>query len=232
MSVFENAKYIKAEDSARSFSLHDPIPFFRREFTVKKSDVRSAELLLQAPGFAEVYVNGKPITDDKFISPISDFTKILWYNSYKVEDLLEDGVNTISVIASNGYFNESFRTAWKFHLAKWRDAPQFILTLKINGEDAILSDSEWKTSRAHSHIIFSHLRSGEYVDMRKYDDSWMYSGFDDKSWHAAIERDPSEITGEFRPTECEPVRECEIISPVSINECDGGYLVDFGKNSS
>ena len=232
MSVFENARYIKSEESARSFSLHDPIPFFRREFEIDKSAIKEAELFIQAPGFAEVFINGRPMTDDKFISPISDFTKILWYNRYDVGGLLRDGSNTVAVIASNGYFNESLRTGWKFHLAKWRDAPQFIFTLKINGEDFLVSDSSWKTSRAHSHIIFSHLRSGEYVDMRKYDESWMYSGFNDSGWRAAIEREPSEITGEFRPTECEPVRECEVLSPVSVTECKYGYLVDFGKNSS
>lgn len=232
MSVFRNARYVKSEERPRSFSLHDPIPFFRKEIEIDRESVKEAVLYIQAPGFAEVFINGVPITEDKFISPISDFTKILWYNVYDVKKLLSDGVNTVAVIASNGYFNESFRTGWKFHLAPWRDAPQFILTLKINGEDALVSDSSWKTSRAHSHIIFSHLRSGEYVDMRKYDENWMLPGFDDTSWHSAIERDPSEITGEFRLTKCEPVRECEVILPKSIKKCKYGYLVDFGINSS
>ena len=129
MSVFGKARYIKATAKANDFSLHDPLPFFRREFTVCKKEVSTAQLLIQAPCFCEVYINGNPVTEDKFISPISDFTRILWYNTYDVTALLEDGRNTVGVILGNGFFNESFQSVWKFHLAAWRDAPQFLLNL-------------------------------------------------------------------------------------------------------
>ena len=232
MNVFGKARYIKATHKAQDFSLCDPLPFFRREFTVDKGKLQSAQLLIQAPGFCEVYINGKGVTEDKFISAISEYTKILWYQTYDVTALLEDGKNTVGVIVGNGFFNESFGTVWKFHLAAWRDAPQFLLSLRINGEEALASDATWKTSTNVSHIIFSHLRSGEYVDMRRYDNAWLYAGYDDSAWHFAIERDRREITGTLRLTECQPVRECEILSPVSIRAEEGGYLVDFGKNSA
>ena len=35
ISVFENAKYIKAEKCASAFSLYDPAPIFRKDFSVK-----------------------------------------------------------------------------------------------------------------------------------------------------------------------------------------------------
>ncbi|MBE6590381.1 MAG: hypothetical protein E7643_09420 [Ruminococcaceae bacterium] len=232
MGTFGKAKYIKATKTAPGFSRFDPLPFFRREFRVDQSEVCSAELWIQAPGFCEVFINGKPVTEDKFISPISDYTKILWYHVYDVAHLLRDGVNTVGVITGNGFFNESFQSAWKFHLAAWRDAPQFMLALKINGEDALVSDATWRASFEASHIIFSHLRSGEHVDMRRKNDAWMYTGYDDHAWKYAVERDPSEVTGELRLTPCQPVRECEVLRPVSICKVESGYLVDFGKNSS
>ncbi len=231
MHRFGNAKYIKATKTAPDFSRFDPLPFFRREFTVDQ-ELCSAQLLIQAPGFCEVFINGMPVTEDKFISPISDFTKILWYQVYDVAHLLKNGTNIIGVIAANGFFNESFQSAWKFHLAAWRDAPQFMLALKINGEEALVSDATWKASFDASHIIFSHLRSGEHVDMRRKNDAWMRAGYDDSQWHSAIERSPSEVAGELRLTPCQPVRECEMLMPVSIRETDRGYLVDFGKNSA
>lgn len=232
MNVFGNAKYIKAQSQANSFSLHDPLPFFRREFTVNKNGINNAQLFVQAPGFAEFFINGKPVTEDKFISPVSNYSKILWYNTYDVTQLLQNGINTVGVIASNGFFNESFQTAWNYNSAEWRDAPQFLLCLKINGEAVLVSDSSWKVSRACSHIIFSHLRSGEYVDMRKYDNSWLYSGYDTSHWKNAVEKDPLEITGELRRAECQPVRETEIFKPVSITKAKNAWLIDFGKNSS
>ena len=232
MNVFENARFIKAQSSSSTFSLHDPLPFFRRELKVDKEQVKTAELFVQAPGFAVFYINGKQVTNDLFISPLSEYNKILWYNKYDVADLLCDGTNTIGVIAANGYFNENYETSWYFEKASWRDAPQFILSLKINGKDALVSDGEWRASRSASHIIFSHLRSGEYVDMRKLNNDWLYSGFDDRRWRRVFVRDNSEILGEFRLCECQPIREMEIIKPLSISKTNDGYLVDFGVNIS
>ena len=168
--VFGAAAYIKAQSAPSEFSLYDPIPFFRREFEIDE-EIKSAEIAVQSPGFAVYFVNGQPITDDVFISATSDYASILWYDVYDVTHLLRKGKNVIAVMAGNGFFNESFRTAWDFDKAYWRDAPQFLLSLKVNGKDAVVSDGEWKASREHSHIIYSHLRSGEFVDMRKLDES-------------------------------------------------------------
>ena len=167
--MFENAKYIKAQEYPSEFSFYDPAPFFRKEFTLK--DISEAHIFVQSPGFARYYINGKDITKDLFISAVSDYTKILWYNEYDVTHLLRKGKNVICVIAGNGYLNESFRTAWDFDTAPWRDAPQFILNLCVDGKSVVVSDKSWKCSQKKSHIIFNHLRSGEYWDMRKKDDA-------------------------------------------------------------
>ena len=106
-SVFGNAGYIKAQELPSAYAAIDPAPLFRKEFTLPEM-VTSAQLAVQSPGFACVYVNGKPITEDKFISPVSDYRKILWYNVYAVTALLQPGKNVIGVIAGNGFFNESF----------------------------------------------------------------------------------------------------------------------------
>ena len=50
ISVFENAKYIKAEESAAAFSPYDPAPIFRKEFLV--SSPKNARIFVQSPGFA------------------------------------------------------------------------------------------------------------------------------------------------------------------------------------
>ena len=227
--VFGEAKYIKAEERAAEFSFFDPAPLFRKEFTVES--LTDARIFVQSPGFAKYYINGQDITDELFISPISDYDKILWYNSYNVTRLINVGTNVISVIAGNGFLNESFRSAWFYQDALWRDAPQFCLRLEIDGENALVSDGSWKCDRVGSHIIFNHLRSGEYHDMRKKSDGWMQVGFDDSSWQYAIEKNEP-VKGEFRLIECQPVREIERIDPVSITKTKSGYLLDFGVNMS
>ena len=226
---FGNAKYIKAEEHANDFSLYDPAPCFRKEIVVESC--KNAKIFVQSPGFAKYYINGCDITEDIFISALSDYNKILWYNVYDVTHLLKEGKNVISVICGNGFLNESFNSAWYYPTAEWRDAPQFCLSLEIDGETALVSDSSWKCSKESSHIIFNHLRSGEYHDMRKKCDAWMTVGFDDSKWVHSIEKEVPN-TAEFRLTECQPVREIETIEPQSITETESGYLLDFGVNIS
>ncbi len=224
---FDGAQYIKADREAPHYSEHDPIPMFRRELVIDEP-VEHAEILLQSPGFGKFYINGQSVTDDLFISATSDYDKILWYNTYDVTSLLQQGNNAVCAIASNGFLNESFATAWDFDQALWRDAPQILICLRINGKTALVSDESWRVSRAHSHIIYSHIRSGEYVDMRKYDPAWLYAGYDDRDWQPVILRDKP-ITASLVPVTCQPIREHERIAPVSVKKTeDGAYLVDFG----
>lgn len=230
MKNFEHAIYIKADKTPPEYSLYDPIPFFRKEFEIQ-DEVKDAQIYVQSPGFACFYINGQIITEDIFISPLSDYRKILWYNTYDVSTLLKPGKNVIGVICSNGFFNESFESAWHYPTASWRDAPQFLLCLKVNGSTVVVSDDTWMCSKEASHIIYSHLRSGEYVDMRKYDPSWLTENYDDSHWKPAIKREIP-ITAQLRPVTCQPVREMEEITPVSVVKTDLGYLVDFGVTIS
>ncbi len=226
-----NAKFIKASEQAPSFSYYDPLPFFRKKIVIEKP-FSKAEILIQAPGFGKFYINEKTVTDDIFISATGDYDKILWYHTYDVTPLLKQGVNVLCVIAGNGFFNESFETGWDFDTAPWRDAPQFLLCLRLDGEITAVSDESWKVSREKSHIVFSHLRSGEYVDMRKYGDDWLKPDYDDSDWQSALVR-TRPITATFRSASCQPVRECQSIAPISLRKTsDGAYIADFGQNLS
>ena len=130
--MFDNAKYIKAREHAADYSLYDPAPLFRKEINID-GNIGKAQIFVQAPGFADFYINGRLVTEDRFISPVSDYRKILWYNIYDVTALLKKGKNTICVIAGNGFFNESFESAWHFQRAPWRDEPQILVRLEVDG---------------------------------------------------------------------------------------------------
>ena len=229
-NVFDGAVFIKAQKEPSSFSLYDPIPLFRREFVIEEK-IERAEIVVQSPGFACYYINGLSITEDIFISPLSNYNKLLWYNTYDVTGLLREGKNVIGVMAGNGFFNESFKTVWHYQNSLWRDAPQFLLSLKVNGKTVLNSDGSWKASREHSPIIYSHLRSGEYYDARKADDRWLFVGYNDADWHGVYCR-PIPEGAALRPISCQPVREAERIRPVVVQKTAEGYLVDFGVTIS
>ncbi|MBQ3063546.1 MAG: family 78 glycoside hydrolase catalytic domain [Clostridia bacterium] len=230
-ALFAGAKFIKATEEAPVFSSFDPLPFFRREIVLSEQ-VRHAELLVQAPGFGKFYLNGREITEDLFISATSDYDKILWYNAYDVTHLLQEGENVIGAIAGNGFLNESFETAWDFDTVPWRDAPKLLLCLRVNGRVVAVSDEQFKVSTAHSYITFSHIRSGEYVDMRKYDTTWREVGFDDSTWQQALTCELPE-GARLLPVPCEAVREFERFAPTRIFTAeDGATVVDFGETIS
>lgn len=227
-TAFADAKYIKAQEKPSDFSLFDPAPLFRKEFSA--GFAKEAKIFVQSPGFARYFINGTDITEDLFISAISNYQKILWYNEYDVTKLIKPGVNTLCVIAGNGFLNESFESAWHYPRAVWRDAPQFLLHLVIDGKTALVSDKSWKCSR-DSHIIFNHIRSGEYWDMRLKNDAPFLSGYDDSHWQEAFEKEIP-ATARLRPTLCQPVREVESFAPKSIKKTEKGYLFDFGVTMS
>ena len=227
---FYHARYIKAQENPSEYSLYDPIPLFRREFELT-DEIQQARIFVQSPGFATYYINGQNITRDIFISAVSDYGKILWYDEYDVTSLLRKGKNTVCVIAGNGFFNESFRTPWIYNEASFRDAPQFLLSLIVNGESVLVSDENFRASKEHSPIIYSHLRSGEYFDARRADDAWLTTGYDDSDWSPAIVRQQP-ITAELRPLACQPIREKEVYAPQSVTRTSEGYLVDFGVTMS
>ena len=229
--IFDGAFYIKAERESNEYSLYDPLPLFRKSFFLD-GEIDLSEIFVQSPGFARYFINGVEITDDRFISAISDYRKILWYNKYDVTALLKRGENIISAVAGNGFFNESFKSAWDFDQAEWRDPPQIMVSLFVNGERALVSDGSWSVSRERSHIVYSHLRSGEIVDMRKYDERWCKADYDDSDWQRAVCRDRDEITGELRLCGCPSVRETDVLEPISVRRTDEGYLADFGVNIS
>ncbi len=225
-----NAKYIKATENAPEYSSYDPLPRFRREIEINE-DVLSAEIIVQSPSFVQFFINGENITDDIFISAISDYRKILWYNTYDVTSLIKKGKNAFAVICGNGFLNESFHTPWIYEIAPWRDAPQFILSLKVNGKIVLVSDENWKADRENTHITYSHIRSGENVDMRKVDETWKKVGFDDSKWQDVICRNYP-FDARLMPLDCQPVKEVDRLAPKSIKKTDRGYVVDFGLNSS
>lgn len=223
--------YIKeSELNNREYSTFAPAPLFRKEI-VLEGNIRNAKVYVQGVGIAKYFLNGESITDDLFISPNSDYRKILWYNVYDVTKKIKRGKNTFGVMLGNGFYNENFQTPWNFDKAEWRDSPKFAFCLEIDGKIVMTSDETWKCTIDDSFIIYNELRTGEYFDARKYSLKWSKNDYDDSGWHYALP-DKNPPSGKFKRCVCPPIREVERISPVRIFSNKNGYVVDFGKNMS
>lgn len=213
------------------FKTESPAPIFRRHFEVKENLV-SAKLSIAALGFANVYLNGRKVTNDLFLSPMSDYRKTIWYTSYDVTELLKAGDNTAAAMLGNGFFNESVESTWKLNQANWRDNPALGFELELNypgKTEYIESDTDWLCNKELSPIRFNEYRFAECFDAN-YLTNWMNPDLDDTEWDKAVIK---ETSAKLTLCPAEPVRECEVYNCVKMFENESGaYVFDFGQNIS
>jgi len=229
--MFDYVFFIKPNIPFKHEHDHNKSPcfIFRRRFEVKPFS--TAKVSVCGLGYGYYFLNGKKITPDLFTAPVSNYNKTLWYNTYDVTDFLQTGENIFTVLCGNGYYNESFKTSWNFNEADWRDNPKFILQLEVDGDIALVSDTEWKCA-SYAPIVYNHLRSGEHFDSRLYDPKIFQMDFDDSSWDFAV-FDTAPPKGIFRECKCQPIRECAEYKTVNIIQTGPKkYVFDIGQNIS
>lgn len=214
------------------FCREEPAPLFRRHFSVK-ANLQKATLSICALGMGEVWFNGKPATTDRLISPVSEYTKTLWYTTYDVTALLQEGENVAAAVLGNGFFNESLHTAWGWEQAAWRDVPKMLFELELqyaDGSEWVCSDAEWICNRDKSPYRFNQLRFGEEYDAR-YDTDWMTAEYDDSDWEAVVYVDSP--GGTLRLCPAPPVCEDRVYPCIeTFRNRAGKWVFDFGQNMS
>lgn len=211
----------------------EPAPIFRKHFRVEKK-VTSAVISVCALGIGVLYLNGKRITEDLFISPVSNYEKTLWYTEYDVSSLLQEGENVLAVMLGSGYYNESIHTDWCFNEAPWRAAEKLLLVLNLNcenGDEQIFTDESWLCEKDCSPTRFHQLRFGEFYDA-SFATDWMMPEFDDSAWrHAVFSKDLSK--GILRKCMSPPIREDKVSSCKNLFQNNNGdWVFDFGQNMS
>ncbi len=215
------------------YSLSNHAPRFRKVFTVS-AGVRRATLRCAGLGLGYFYINGKPVSADRFTAPPSNYNKTVWYNEYDVTELIRCGENVAAAILGNGFYNESFKSLAKVNTASWRDNPKMFFELSLeypHRTETVASDDTWRCTNV-SPIVFNMLRSGECYDARLYEKGWNTPGFDDSLWSAA-EIDNSPPLGILRKCECEPIREFEVYPPSEIVRTgEKRYLFKFPQTIS
>ena len=205
-------------------------PFFRKRFTVQET--ATAEILISAAGFYNLFVNGKDITKGELAPYISNPDDIVYYDSYDVSDYINEGENVVAVLLGNGLQNNSGGAIWDFQKAPWRGAPKFAMRLSLVAEDGnateLESDESFKV--CDSPILFDDYRCGEYYDARLEIPDFHSADFDDSGLKNAIRvKSPR---GEKRLCTADPVRIYEESKPVSVTKEENGWLYDFGENNS
>lgn len=221
---------------------------FRRRVFIKKN-VLKARVYLAAGGFAELWLNGRRITQNVLEPANTDYNKHVYYNTYDVTDALLNGeYNALGVRLSGG----------------WAGHGRFLFQAYINYEDgseeSIFSEfGPWLASL--SEITLAALYAGEYVNPiyempewnqpgdefeKKYPVkplglysfgqpeklSQMGKNFKDyyKVCYQAMEL-PA-LGGKIMAQPLEPIRVLDEVKPVSVKRLgeSSDYIFDFGQN--
>ena len=247
-------KFISASKAYSTFSERVPAPLFRRSFIVD-GPVESASVTLCGLGFYELYLNGTRLTKGLLAPYISNPDDILYYDTYDLAALLQNGKNTLAVILGNGMLNCPGGEIWDFQTARFRSAPKLALSFEAKLADGspLSFEADERFVCAPSAIVYDDLRVGEFYDARLAQEGWNRPDFDDSDWTPAI---PAETPrGECRLCHAEPIVITRELAPVSVRrgaiglqpeirdtlpvvEPDGvealteGWLYDFGVNAA
>lgn len=199
-------------------------PFLlRKKFNLDKCG--AARLYATAHGVYEVEINGKRVGDEILAPGWQAYNHRLYYQTYDVSALLQEGENVIGAHVAEGWFATRIgRPGVPNH---WGERPGFLGQLEIDGSVVCATDSSWE--HLDSHLLASELYDGEVCD----------SILIDKTWSSTASAIPAKGTAEELPfpsaeliaPEVAPVRRIMELEPKEIIVTPSGKKVlDFGQN--
>ncbi|WP_156393625.1 family 78 glycoside hydrolase catalytic domain [Nocardioides sp. Root140] len=207
----------------------NPAPLLRREFQVD-GDVRDATLFVAAGGYADMSLNGAPVSDDVLSPGFTDYDDTVQYVATDVTDQLAQGDNALGAQLGRGFYGMTGGNVWWWERAPWHDEPVFRAVLHIEYADGhteqVVTDDSWTIHDGPT--VFDDLYGGEVYDARLVQDGYDTVGFDDAGWASATEVDGP--AGGLVNQRQQPIRVTESLPAVEITEpADDVYVVKFPR---
>lgn len=206
-----------------------PCPFLRRAFSIRGA-VRRARLSITARGLFEAHINGRRVSEDRFVPGWTDYHKRIDVLTYDVTALLREGENVLGAILGEGWF--CGHLLWYGEKNHYGDTPSLLAELVVEtadgSTDTIATDGQWKA--ATGPLLASDIYHGESYDARREMPGWSESGFDDSAWRPADALPPpAQARLSARPAPA--VRPIQELEPRSMSEPAPGVRVyDLGQN--
>ena len=227
LSPLSESKWISAHPLCQS-------PVLIRHFSA--ADVKAATLFITGLGYFEAKINGKPVTEDRFLPLITDYeprdlskfiyplhdtlTHRVYFCQFDVTELLQEGENTLTIQLGNGWYRQTERDAEG--ATSFSEILKAIYSLQLDtAEGAVAINSDGSETWRGSEIVYNQLFIGEVVDLT------MPMGFERK---VDIVSAPA---GELCPQIGTADRCVRILKPKLIaTQTDGRKIYDAGENIS
>ncbi|PZG19665.1 hypothetical protein C1I95_11155 [Micromonospora craterilacus] len=202
-------------------------PLLRKEFAVN-GPVRNATYYVAAGGYADVSLNGSPVSDAMLSPGFADYDDTVQYAAFDVTDRLVEGPNAIGMELGREFFSMTGGNVWNWERPTWRDEPMARGILHIDYADGsterVVTDDSWTYHEGPTR--FDDLYAGERYDARFAVPGWNSARFDDSTWSAPrIATGPRGVLVNQRQ---QPVRVTRSFPAVAITEpAPGVYVVEF-----
>lgn len=214
------AKWVRADT--------DAVPVFRRELEIREPQSASVEIC--GLGFFELLINGKKVSDDRFVPSFSDYGKRdlstlayptrdrfrcrVYYRRYLLAPYLRKGTNRMEILLGDGWYRQTERTA-EGQLSYGE--PRLAFSLMADGEEIVSDETlEWRDTP----IVFHNLFAGETQDFTHACGAW----------RPALPTQAPD--GALFPDVCPADREIRKIKPVCVFQDGGRTVWDAGENLS
>ena len=206
------------------------VAVFQKRFFLEPL-LKNAILSITGLGFFEVYLNDRPITEDRLIPVPSDyfrrdfstatypvcdeFTHRIYFHRFEIGNFLKPGCNELKIVVGGGWFVQNERIAEG--KMGYSDRPQCIFALQL-GDEWIVSDGSELFSECE--IRESNLFIGEVID------------------YTYVPKDPKPVITLPAPdavmteTDAVPDRIVRKIQPKLLYVSDQKRIYDVGENIS
>ncbi len=217
----------------------------RTAFELTEKPVK-ATLFITALGYFEAFVNGKALSDDKFMPPMSEYEKRdltkthmptsdvfsyrIYYYEYDVTDKLTAGKNVLGTHIGAGWYGQ--RTSPNEGMPKWGDNTlvfSLILTF-ADGTECRIDSSKENTKYKQGYILSSKLYSGEVHDYSLFEPDFFTPEYTEKDLLPCSER--STPDSELCPVDCPPDRVLRTIKPEVISCSGDRKIYDIGETAA
>ncbi len=205
------------------------LPLLRKSFRPAKKVAR-ATAYVSGLGQFEFYLNGKK-AGNHFLDPAwTQYDSVAQYVTFDITPMIQQGENVAGVMLGNGFFHiprERYRKCVQTY-----GYPKMICALVLEFADGsvqrVVSDTSWRAVAGP--VQFSSVYGGEDWDARLAPEGWNAPGFDDTSWHPALQVSPM---ASLRSQTTTPMQVMDRFRPVSITRIsDTVWVYDLGQNAS
>ncbi len=240
--IFDSASYVGATNK-------DVYPYIRKEFFIKNK-IKKAELTISILGFGEIYLNGKKVNKDLYVSTYSQYNKqtisdvdiafkndyffkeehdySIYVTKYNLTDYVVNGKNVLGLVLSGGWYKGGNDKYGNYrHYGDISACFKIDLTTESDEIIRIVSDGDCKWRKnflIDGGIFFENQNENDEVK------NFSFIDYDDSEWGNAvcIKTPNAEYLDDEYPRQIIE----KYIKPTLIKQGDNYKIYDVGVNTT